>query len=163
MAREKKSASIYANSEFMCLRTFSGLGLSGADPEGEIIFLNPDASAEAVGAALIAALAKSRMLSSAEATEFFSLGAVNRRYENWVTMVLAKYAYPSRRKMFKELKNVSADSSADVLLLEPTRHNKLEGWSGDGIPEADHVKLPATASAEEMGKGVFLALSRCRD
>ncbi|NDL44379.1 contact-dependent growth inhibition system immunity protein, partial [Photorhabdus laumondii] len=44
----------------------------------------------------------------------------------------------------------------------PSSHEKLEGWSGDGISVADYVVIPADSSPEEVGAALRLAFSRCR-
>ena len=57
----------------------------------------------------------------------------------------------------------NADEHEGFITIEPTFHDKLEGFSGEGVEESSYVKVPSNSSPEEIGQGVLLALSRCTE
>ncbi len=56
----------------------------------------------------------------------------------------------------------SAEEFEGLITIKPTFHDKLEGFSGDGISESEYVTITSKSSAEDVGKAVLLAFSRCK-
>lgn len=160
-AIQKKWAAIYANDEFICIQTCSGMRRTARDPSGELIFLSATPEPSELGRAVLAALFKSRVLTPEEIGSFFDVAAIEQRYENWVSEAMQKYAYATRRDLFKQMKHCLLECSGGSISLQPTFHEKLEAWSGKGIDKDDHVLVAETASEHEIGEGSLLALSRC--
>ncbi len=131
------------------------------DPDGKMLFTKLDASPGHVGEALVEALSASRVLRPDELDAFFDPNSIAQRYEKWVADLIQRFGYSSRRTLFKRMKRCSVDQSSGVITLRPLRHEKLEGWSGDGIAKSDYVQLGEDSSPVEIGQGVLLALSRC--
>lgn len=160
-AIQKKWAAIYANDEFTCVQTCSGLRSTARDANGELIFLSAAPEPSELGQAVLAALSKSRVLAPEEIGSFFDLAAIEKRYEDWVSEAMQKYGYATRRDLFKKMKHCQLECSGGTVSLRPTFHEKLEAWSGKGIDKDAHVLVAETASAHEIGEGSLLALSRC--
>lgn len=154
-------ASAKENGDFLCIETYSGLGRAGYDPEGAHHFLAPDASAEAVGVALLDALNRSRQLTLKEYGVFFDFEKSKQQYASWVSALMARYGYKTRRALFKNMKDCFVELKNGKLTIQPSHHEKIEAWSGDGITEDDYVVIPADSTAAEIGAALRLAFSRC--
>jgi hypothetical protein len=155
-------ASVKENGDFTCIETHSGLRRVGLDPAGRQYLLSPGETEVSLGRALLDALKHSRVLSVREAREFFDHDAVERRYEEWVKDLILKYAYKSRRQLFRDMKNCEVECNANTITICPTHHDKLEGWGreeGDGIVD---VVVPLNSGPQEIGAALRVALSRCR-
>ncbi|TCS37745.1 uncharacterized protein DUF1436 [Paucimonas lemoignei] len=158
---QKKWAAIYANDEFICVQTCSGLRRTASDPEGKLFILRPESEPQELGQALQEALSASRVLKPEEIGSFFDTTAVEHRYEEWVSTLMQKFEYPARQNLFKKMKHCQVDNSNGEIYIRPTFHEKSEAWSGKGIEKTDYVVIAENASAHELGKAALLALSRC--
>jgi len=158
---QKKWAAIYANEKFVCVQTCSGLRSTTSDPAGKLIFLHASPVPQELGRALQEALSLSRILTPEEIGQFFDLAAVEKRYEDWVAVMMEKFGYSTRRDLFKKMKHCIVECSNRVISIRPTFHEKSEAWSGKGIDKTDHVLISETASSHDLGEGALLAISRC--
>ncbi|MFC5694170.1 contact-dependent growth inhibition system immunity protein [Pseudomonas sp. GCM10022186] len=161
------------NKEFICIETYSGYRMSQADHKGVTHLLAPDASDQAVGEALLDALSKSRFVLPEprkdvwihpEATfdsELYDFDASEQRYKDWISQLMEKYDYKTKRALFKDMKNCSIELKEGSMTIRPSRHEKLEGWGGTGLGGSDYVIIPATSTPEEVGVALRLAFSRC--
>jgi len=154
-------AAIFATDQLICIETHSGLRSTASDPGGKTELVPLGAESGVVGAALMAALSASRILQPKELGTFFDLAALEARYERWVELLMKAHQCESRRSLFKGMKYCFARVSDGVVELRPTRQEKLEVWTGEGITEADRVHVKLKASPQELGDAVLLALSRC--
>lgn len=159
---QKKWAAIHANDEFVCVHTRSGFRRTAIDPDGKLIFLRAAPTPYELGQALQEALLVSRTLTPEEIGQFFDLAAVNKKYENWVAVMMQKFGYKTRRALFRKMKFCGIECSEGVISIQPWFHEKLEAWSGKGIEKTDSVLISETASPHDLGAGALLALSRCR-
>lgn len=158
---QKKWAAIYANDEFVCVQTCSGLRRTASDPAGKLIFLHAAPAPHELGQALQEALLVSQTLTPDEIGQFFDVAAVEKRYEDWVAVMMQKFGYPNRRELFKKMKHCQVECSGRTISIRPTFHEKLEAWSGKGIEKTDHVLISETVSSHDLGEGALLAMSRC--
>lgn len=161
------------NKDFLCIQTYSGYGSSRADHKGSMHLLPFDASDKAVGEALLDALSKSRFVLPEprndvwvhpEATfdsDLYDLNAMEQRYQEWVSLLMERYGYRSKRALFKDMKSCNIKSRLGEFVMTPSHHEKLEAWSGKGISDSDNVVILATSSPSEVGVALRLALSRC--
>ncbi|MDR2220539.1 MAG: CdiI family contact-dependent growth inhibition immunity protein [Methylobacillus sp.] len=166
-------AEILENRDFLQVRTYSGYrGPTDADYKGALHLLSPDASDETLGAAVLDALALSRFAlppsyrnapnlhPDVEFDEEFSNVKMEQHYAEWVQQMMVRYGYKSKRALFKGMRRCGVESKQGVITLRPSYHEKLEGWSG--VSKDEHVVIPATSSAVEVGEAARLALSRCQ-
>ncbi|WP_156529178.1 contact-dependent growth inhibition system immunity protein [Caballeronia udeis] len=145
--------------EFLCIVPQSGYRLAMAEPMATERLLTRDASAVEIGNAIQGALAESRFLSLKEASAL-SLTAES-RYSEWVQSLMDRFAYKTRRALFKNMKSCSVARSAERLVFVPSHHDKLDSWSrsvGDGIED---VIIPGTSSPSEIGAALIVAFGRC--
>jgi hypothetical protein len=134
-----------------------------SDPSGKLILLSALPTAQELGQSLKDALSMSRMLAPEEIGQFFDVAVVEKRYEDWVALVMQRFGYPTRREMFKKMKHCQIECTGGIISIRPTFHEKLEAWSAKDIEREDHVLIEEAASAHDIGEGAQLALSRCLD
>ncbi|HDL8054208.1 contact-dependent growth inhibition system immunity protein [Yersinia enterocolitica] len=154
--------SVSSTKDFLSVDTYSGLGMVGRDPLFPPNLLPPDTDDQTIGEAVLIALSNSRTLSLEESADFFDLEKGKERYAAWIAMLMERYGYKTKRALFKDMKRCSIHCLNDVITISPSRHEKLEAWSGRGIKESDHVVIPADSIPEEIGAALRLALSRCK-
>ena len=166
-------ANAVINKEFICIRTCSGYRSCRVDPKGVMHLLAPDASDQVLGEAVLDALSQSRFVLGAprtdvwihpEATfdkELYNLEATMQRYKDWISQMMTRYGYKTKRALFKEMKNCNIVSEEGQMTLRPTHHEKLEAWSGTGLGGSDRVVIPANSPSKEVGAALRLAFSRC--
>jgi len=160
-------ASIRANGDFIYVKTCSGLHAPLPDPDGREFCLDPTASDEELGEALLASLAASRQIASRDARcssgkiFYDRRGRVEEEYKEWMARTMARFGYKTKRAMFKDMNSCLAESNGDAITIMPTHHVKLEAWDGDGLTKEDNVVIPADSPPSEAGAALRLALSRC--
>ncbi|MGG7554907.1 contact-dependent growth inhibition system immunity protein [Pseudomonas sp. ES3] len=166
-------AEVKANSDFISVKTFSGYNSCRADPQGVDCLMSPDISDQELGASVLEALAQSRFVLPEprkdvwihpEATfdkGLYDYGLTNQRYEAWVGSLIERYGYKSKRALFKDMKRCSVESKNGEIIIRPSRHEKLEAWSGKGISESDYVVVSLNSSSAEVGAALRLAFDRC--
>lgn len=159
---QKKTASIDVNPDFYCIETMSGYRLLSVDPDAESYLLEPTASYTQLGECVLNAIAASRLIDVKEIPSYFDYEKKTQQYKRWVADISEKYGYKNRRELFNKMRSCGAEEFEGVITIKPTFHDTLEGFSGEGILESDYVKVPSDSSAEDVGKAVLLALSRCK-
>ena len=158
---ERKWAQAESNSDFICVETYSGYRSSALDPEGKQHLLAPDASDELLGLAVQDSLSHSRFLPVEAVPAFFGYRAVAHRYVEWVKALMERYGYKTKRALFKNMKTCGIECCSGVITIRPTNHEKLEGWSGEGISKDDFVIVPEDNPPAVIGAALRLAFSRC--
>ncbi|MGJ8522580.1 Immunity protein CdiI-o11 [Carnimonas sp. R-84981] len=147
----------------MLIETQSGLGMVAADPLFSPHLLPPDIDNHHLGETILQALSDSRTLNVLEErVAFFDLEKGKEQYAAWISILMSKYGYKTKRALFKDMKNCGIRCEDGTITISPTRHEKLEGWGrtkGDGI---ENVVLSIDNSPAEIGAGLRLALSRCK-
>ncbi len=175
----KKYAFVGCNEKFLEIvtRSFTG-GLSG-DPKGEDIYLEPLADCKTIGEAILKALAKSRDLSETEEEKNMNITdeewrnlkpdrwlltpvAAAERYKEWVKRVMKEYKYKTKRALFQNMQHVSVKQNEEHIIFEPTNHESIDGFSGDGMSEDLNVVIPANSSPEIIGAAAKYAIGNCR-
>jgi hypothetical protein len=74
---------------------------------------------------------------------------------------MQRYGYKTKRALFKNMKSCSVEVDDGMMTIQPWHHEKLEGWSGNGISKEDYVVIPANSTPGEIGEALRLAFSRC--
>jgi hypothetical protein len=158
VATDRRWAAVYATDKVLVVETCSGLARVASDPAGKLHILAASASDEVAGAALRDALTASRVLAAEEVADFFDPTQVERRYEEWVRIILAGGWHATRRDLFSQMKHCPAIQVGEEIVLRPTDHDRREGWSGLGA--ATHVHVPSKANDAELGAALRTALER---
>lgn len=169
-----RAAVVKKNNDFFCTNTYSGYsGPTNWDPKGVQNLLPLDVSDDVLGAAVISSMDATRFVLPAPRKDvwihpdvefdmdLFDYKKGEEFYDSWVADMMRRYGYKTKRALFKGMNSCSVKSADGVIAIRPSHHEKLEAWSAAGINEEDHVKLPATASPEEIGAALRLAFSRC--
>lgn len=160
--RPRKWAEAMKTPEITTVDTWSGYARTVSDSAGAQYDFHADVSDEALGAAVIDCLAQSRFLDTPELrAELFHPDAVARSYAAWIERLTRFGGYKSRRALFKEMLNCSIEQEDDMITMRPSHHEKLEGWSADGISEADHVVISASETLSAVGAALREAFRRC--
>jgi hypothetical protein len=153
---------VYENRAFTYVETLSGYRAGLPDPRGLSTYLPAGSAPEALGVAVLTALAASRVLHPSEDPEFFDMrGRVVPGYESWVKATMAQYGYKSRRAMFRDMKSCSVERQSALLRMRPSHHERSETWSGEGLGLDSHVLVPADSAASAVGAALRVALERC--
>ncbi len=150
------------NGDFYSIQTYSGNGLLRVDPLGSNHLLQPIASDQELGKAVLDTLSKSRVIPLDECEDYFDHDASDEQYKNWITKMMESYDYRSKRQLFKKMHNCGIQLLDGQITIRPSCHEKLESWTGKTISEFDYVIIPADSSPEEVGAALRLAFSRCR-
>lgn len=143
---------------FIFVETYSGRGLLSRDQEGGRHLLSVAATDEEIGFAVEDALSRSRFLSASEAKAFLDRDRVKRGYEAWVAEMIERFAFKSRRDLFKDMISCDIKLIDQEVSIRPTSHQKLESW--EALDDQMTVKAGG-ASAAEIGAALRLAFDRC--
>ena len=169
-------ANAYSNGEFVCIETVSGYrGGTHSDPKGAEHYLDSGASDEALGSAVLDAMARSRFVLSSPRvgsvyppglvfdTELYDPKKIAERYAAWKSSLMQRYGYKSQQALFEGMRHCSIQEQGGQITISPSHHQSLEGWGrtkGDGIED---VVLPADGRPAEIGAALRLAISRCTE
>ncbi len=158
---ERKSwATVKFNGDFIDVTACAGYRACYLDPEAWSVQLSPADDDEKLGRAVLGALNASRFL---EPREAFTVQAdAPKNYERWANTLVERFGYRSRRAMFGKMKSCSITRRGDLISFKPLKHQKLEGWSGDGITEGDVVVISADKPPVEIGVALRIVLGRCK-
>jgi Protein of unknown function (DUF1436). len=154
----QKQTSAYFNNDLFIIKAFSGYRAGLMDPLAHDYCLAPDCSNAELGQALLSSLAESRALPIEEDR---ALAMDHSYYPEWIKSLMERYGYKTKRALFRKMHSCDIELNDGMITIEPTHHDKLEGWSGDGFTEQDYVKVPADSPPEEIGAALRLAFSRC--
>lgn len=161
------------NNELVYVITYSGYRSSRADPLGVEHYASPDISDQALGEAVLDALAHSRFVLPErreevwihpEATfdrDLYDNNLTIQRYKQWVGSTLERFGYKTRRALFKDMKKCSIESKEGQITIRPSHHEKLEFWSGKGISEKLCVTVPFESPPADIGAALRLVFTRC--
>lgn len=148
---------------FICIDTFSGLGLVGRDPLFPSHLLPPDADDECIGKKILLALSDSRtMTNREERAELFGREQVKSNYKAWIDMLMGQYGYKTKKSLFKGMRKCGAHCINGVIEISPSNHYKLESWGTTKDDGIEDVILSTDNTPAEIGAGFRLALGRCR-
>lgn len=148
-----------ANDDFVDLRTLSGYRTAVWDLQGKHYQFSLSVSNEELGAAVVDVLESSRFLDAQGTTALRSV--VPEQYEQWVATTMRDYGYSNRQLMFRAMRSCGLERRGNTIVITPTCHEKLEGWSGDGIEPEDQVAIDAGQPVNEIGAALRLAFERC--
>lgn len=153
-------ADIHRTDKFISVEPLSGYRMVVRDDEGYIIYLPPDANDDALGAALLTALAKSRFVLPADDPNLLKVERYMKCYRNWEKDFMRRYGYKTKRAAYKNMNWCRADRSEGKLSIQPHhRRDKPGQWRW--LPPEEHVVIPETRDAAAVGAALRSALDRC--
>lgn len=154
-------ASVKFNDRFVNVTTGSGYRGPRIDRAAFEAYLPPDADAETLAQSVLMALDHSRTIDIEEIPAFFDRDAGTLLYESWVADLIQRFAYKTRRALFRELMSCSVTRTQGFIKIHPTRRKRSETWSALENYDESAVVLDESCSAVELGEGLRLAMQRC--
>lgn len=150
----------YANGDFITIVTTSDVGLLVADHLAPEHIFAPDVSDMELGQALLSALSLSRLIEFNDPA--YTNEAQEESYQAWIKEKMARFGYKTKTSLFKDMDSCGIVIKDGFLIISPSYHDRLEGWSEKFIDEKDYVRVPADSSPEAVGAALRLAFSRCK-
>jgi hypothetical protein len=160
--RPRKWAGASKTDELVTVDTWSGYARRVMDPAGAQHDMQPDVSDEMLGAAVVDCLSRSRFLDTEESrAALYNFENGERNYLAWIERLMHFGGYKTRRALFKQMMSCGIEQEDDTITIRPSHHEKLEGWSGKGITEADYVVVSASSPPAAIGAALREAFRRC--
>ena len=156
----KQHIRIKQTDKFYGFKAYSGYALQFEDPEADEILLDLEVSDEMLGQTVLDTLKQSRYLSRNDA--WILQQEAQKKYQEWVQNMMKRYGYKGKRALFKNMKSCGVNLKNNLITIKPSKHDRLEGWSGDGFTEEDYVKIAADSPPAEIGVALRLAFTRCK-
>jgi hypothetical protein len=155
--RFSKTATIYKSERSICIETLSGTaGLTYREDEPHRVYLEPEATNEVLGQALLSALDRSRFI---EGHEFYEPRRATRLIAEWQQEFTRRHGYKSKRALFKNVDWCMAKVRDGNIVIQPHGRDKPGSWRG--LPLEKTVVIPLTQNAAVAGAALRLALDRC--
>jgi hypothetical protein len=151
-------ADVHGNPRFISVEPLSGYRIIQREDEGYVLYLEPNASNEALGRALLDALARSRYIFPPDRA-FSKAERYMQCYYNWQKDFMQRYGYKTKRDAYRNMDGCRAKRSEGKIAIQPHKRDKTEYFNN--LPPEDTVIIPATNDVEAVGAALRLALSRC--
>lgn len=160
--KPRKWASAYANTKVLAIDTCSGYRGTVGDPAGAHYDFSPGVTDEELGVAVLDCLMHSRFLDTPELrAELFHPDAVAHYYATWIERLMQFGGFKTKRALLKDMQCCEIEQDGYALTIEPTHHEKLEGWSGEGFTDTDYVVISVREPPEVIGAALREAFRRC--
>lgn len=151
--------SLLLTDKFFKISAYSGHGMMRADPDVSPIFLNTQCETNQLGIVIINLLLESRFIDAADLPLF------RKRFEEYQKTANAKiaetYGYRRESDIYTKAASCSIRKKDNNIVIMPWHHVRGDAWEPTHRGEADYVVIPYDSTPEEIGKAVWLALSRC--
>jgi len=151
----KRHASVYANDEFICVR--SSAGYRSTIEDRIVALLEPDAGEDEIGSSVLSALDSYRVLSLSELGGVFGLDRVQQRYAEWEQELVAHAEYKSTKRIYRRLRRVSVRLSGTKLSVFASVKDRRNGFEGNGFS----VTIDVSEGSVAVGNAVRKALAEC--
>lgn len=161
----QRRCEVWFNGRILTARALSGFG-SWAHPDAYEFDADAQAPDHELGLGVNACLDRSWELTLRDLrAEIRQIDRNERQaqYRHWLSSFARRHGYKSERSLLRNMLHVHLVSRAGIMTLSPSNHDRMDGWSGEGIPPDSDVKLPADSPPEQIGVALRLALSRCLD
>ena len=154
-------ADIHQTDRFISIEPLSGYNMVQREDEGCVFYLQPDATDDALGRALLKALDKSRFIwPPDEAVEFFKEERYLECDRNWHKEIMRRYGYETKRELYRNMNWCRAERSEGTISIQShKRDDKPEQrkWA----PPDKTVIIPVTTNPTAAGAALRLAFDRC--
>jgi hypothetical protein len=151
-------ADVHRTERFVCIAQLSGYRIIQLEDDGYVIYLEPDASNEALGRTLLEALARSRFIFPPDPA-FSESERYMRCYRNWQKDFMQRYGYKTKRDAYKNMDWCRVKRSEGKISIQPHQRDKPEHFRN--LPPEKTMVIPATDDPEAVGAALRLALDRC--
>ena len=143
---------------FVSARPLSGYRIIQPEDDGYVIYLAPDACDEALGQALLEALARSRFIFPPD-PNFSEAERYLRCIRNWEQDFMQRYGYKTKRDAYKNMDWCEVARSEGKISIKPHKRDRPEYFRD--LPPERTVAIPATNDPGLLGAALRLALERC--
>lgn len=143
---------------FICVEPLSGYRIIQPEDDGYVIYLEPNASDEVLGQALLEALARSRFIFPPDPS-FSQAERYMRCYHNWQKDFMRRYGYKTKREAYKNMDWCRVKRSEGKISFRPHQRDKPEYFRF--LPPEKTVVIPETDDAVAVGGALRLALDCC--
>jgi CDI immunity protein len=142
------------------IEALSGAGaLAYNEDNSHGIYLEPEATNEVLGRALLTAFDRSRFVDPSSEREFYNPERGTRLYKEWQQEFMAHHGYKSKRTTLIGLDWCFARRSEGKISIRPNKRDKPGSWRS--LPPEQTVVIPTTEDAATVGAALRLALDRC--
>lgn len=153
-------ADVQTTEKFIFVEPRSGYRRVLRENEGFVTYLKPDATDGPLGEAVLKALDKSRFIWPPDEREFFAAGRIMQTEQNWHEDVMRRYAYKTKRDLYKKMDWVRVERSEGNISIQPhQRRDKPGDWKW--LPPDQTVVIRDTKDPMTLGAALRLALDRC--
>ncbi len=152
-------AGVHQTDKFTCVEPLSGYRRTLREDNLYGLYLDPGATEEVFGRALLEALNRSRFICPPTEREFFEADRIMRNYRKWQKYIMDRYGYKSKHQAYKNMTYCVAERCEGKISIKPHRRDKPELWTD--LPADRTVVIPATTDPVTAGAAQKLALSRC--
>jgi hypothetical protein len=119
---------IHRTEKFISVEPLSGYRQALRENEGYVIYLPRDASDDALGAALLETLERSRFILPREDPEFFKWDRYERCEQNWQKDFMRRSGYKTRREAYQTMDWVRVERSEGKISFQPHNRDKPGRW-----------------------------------
>jgi hypothetical protein len=151
-------ARINRTDRFVSVRPLSGYRIIQPEDDGYVIYLAPDVNDEALGRALLEALARSRFIFPPD-PNFSEAERYLRCIRNWQNDFMRRYGYKTKRDAYKNMDWCETARSEGKISIKPHKRAGTERFRS--LPPEETVVIPATDDSLAVGAALRLALDRC--
>jgi hypothetical protein len=151
-------ARINRTEKFISIRSLSGYRIVQPEDDGYLAYLAPDANNEALGQALLEALARSRFIFPPD-PNFSQAERYLRCIRNWQEDVMRRYGYKTKRDAYKNMDWCEVARSEGTISIRPHQRDKPECFRR--LPPEKTVVIAATDDPIAAGAALRLAFDRC--
>jgi len=155
----RQCADVHRTERFICVMPLSGYRTMQPEDDGYVIYLEPDASDDAVGRALLEALDRSRFIPPPNEPEFFKWERYTQCHRNWQHDFMRRYGYKTKRDAYKNMEWCRVKRTEAKISIMPHKRDKPEYYRS--LPEEKTVVIPETRDTVTAGAAVRMALGRC--
>lgn len=153
-------ADIHWTEKFISVEPRSGYRRALRESDGHIVYLTPDTADDVLGHALLEALDRSRFIWPPDERDFFNATRIEQTEQNWHKDVMRRYAYKTKRDLYKNMNWCRVKRSAGMISIQPhQRRDKPGEWKW--LPPEQNVVIPDTRDAASVGSALRLAFERC--
>ena len=161
----QKCGEAWFNGRVLSLRSVSGFGAVG-HPDAHAVDLPPSADNESLGCAVNEVLDESWDLTLRDLTA--EVRSIEREeiktiYDEWLNAFMRRHGYKSKKALFNNMLHCRIVCQSGRLTFFPSNHNRLDGWSGEGLPVNAAIVIPAIGSQESIGSALRSCFDRCLD
>jgi CDI immunity protein len=151
-------ADVNRTDRFICIEQLSGYRIIQPEDDGYVTYLEPDATDEALGRALLEALARSRFIFPPDPA-FSEAERYLRCYRNWQKDFMHRYGYKTKRDAYSNMDWCRVKRSEGKISIQPHQRDRPEYFRN--LPPEKTVTIAETDDPETVGAALWLALNRC--